>query len=84
MFRDRSDLFCVVLFQYFFVGPSFAIIRKHFPHLLPQLVSACDVFARMGPEQKGQFVHCMQDLNYVVSMCGDGANDCGALKVIFR
>ena len=35
------------------------------------------VFARMAPDQKSQLIEHLQDLNYYVGMCGDGANDCG-------
>ncbi|CAI9600090.1 unnamed protein product [Staurois parvus] len=38
------------------------------------------VFARMSPDQKTQLVQNFRDLGYCVGMCGDGANDCGALK----
>lgn len=38
------------------------------------------VFGRFGPDQKTQLVVAFQQLNYIVGMCGDGANDCGALK----
>ncbi|KAK7945355.1 hypothetical protein WMY93_001083 [Mugilogobius chulae] len=34
----------------------------------------------MAPDQKTQLVEVLQSLNYTVGMCGDGANDCGALK----
>ena len=34
----------------------------------------------MSPEQKTQLVDLLQHLGYYVGMCGDGANDCGALK----
>ncbi|KAK9884188.1 hypothetical protein WA026_005141 [Henosepilachna vigintioctopunctata] len=34
----------------------------------------------MSPEQKQQLVQELQALGYYVAMCGDGANDCGALK----
>ena len=34
----------------------------------------------MTPEQKQHLVESLQQLEYVVGMCGDGANDCGALK----
>ncbi|KAA6387883.1 MAG: putative Vacuolar cation-transporting ATPase YPK9, partial [Streblomastix strix] len=40
---------------------------------------AC-VFARMGPDDKARLVETLMDLGQVVGMCGDGANDCGALK----
>ncbi|KAJ3101540.1 hypothetical protein HDU97_001289 [Phlyctochytrium planicorne] len=38
------------------------------------------IFARMSPEQKQILVERLQDLGYCVGFCGDGANDCGALK----
>nr|XP_005544704.2 polyamine-transporting ATPase 13A2 isoform X7 [Macaca fascicularis] len=38
------------------------------------------IFARMAPEQKTELVCELQKLQYCVGMCGDGANDCGALK----
>ncbi|XP_041061868.1 cation-transporting ATPase 13A2 isoform X2 [Carcharodon carcharias] len=38
------------------------------------------VYARMAPNQKTQLVESLQKLEYSVGMCGDGANDCGALK----
>ncbi len=34
----------------------------------------------MSPDQKQQLVEMLQKLGYFVGMCGDGANDCGALK----
>jgi cation-transporting ATPase 13A3/4/5 len=34
----------------------------------------------MAPEHKTYLVEKLQTLNYLVGMCGDGANDCGALK----
>lgn len=38
------------------------------------------VFARFSPEQKTQLIESLQSVGYFVAMCGDGANDCGALK----
>jgi cation-transporting P-type ATPase 13A2 len=38
------------------------------------------VFARMSPDEKHELVERLQSLGYVVAFCGDGANDCGALK----
>ena len=34
----------------------------------------------MSPDQKAQLIEEYQNIDYIVSMCGDGANDCGALK----
>ncbi|XP_075363281.1 polyamine-transporting ATPase 13A3 isoform X4 [Mycteria americana] len=61
-------------------GKSFAVILEHFQDLVPKLVLDGTVFARMAPDQKTQLVEALQNVDYYVGMCGDGANDCGALK----
>uniref|UniRef100_A0A8B9I8Y6 Polyamine-transporting ATPase 13A3 n=1 Tax=Anser brachyrhynchus TaxID=132585 RepID=A0A8B9I8Y6_9AVES len=61
-------------------GKSFAVILEHFQDLVPKLVLRGTVFARMAPDQKTQLVEALQNVDYYVGMCGDGANDCGALK----
>ena len=38
------------------------------------------IFARMSPDEKNEVVERLQTLGYTVLMCGDGANDCAALK----
>lgn len=38
------------------------------------------IFSRMSPDNKTMLVECFQNENFTVCMCGDGANDCGALK----
>lgn len=38
------------------------------------------VFARTKPNDKAKIVMVFQHMDRKVSMCGDGANDCGALK----
>ncbi|KAG0260211.1 hypothetical protein DFQ27_003651 [Actinomortierella ambigua] len=38
------------------------------------------IFARMSPDEKHELVEHLQALGYCVGFCGDGANDCGALK----
>ncbi|KFP29529.1 putative cation-transporting ATPase 13A4, partial [Colius striatus] len=71
--------------QYHFAmsGKSYQIVAQHFRHLLPKVRSGLFnwVFARMSPSQKSSLVEEFQKLDYFVGMCGDGANDCGALKV---
>ncbi|KAK3798586.1 hypothetical protein RRG08_031597 [Elysia crispata] len=67
-------------FHFALTGKTWAVIRQHCPDLLSKLVVRGTVFARMGPEQKAQLVEVLQDVGYYVGMCGDGANDCGALK----
>ena len=41
----------------------------------------CSIYARCSPENKSQIVQSLQKEAFTVLMCGDGANDCGALKV---
>lgn len=45
-------------------------------------MAKAQVFARMSPEDKALLVSSLQRsyLNQNIGMCGDGANDCGALK----
>ncbi|KAG9324797.1 hypothetical protein KVV02_004670 [Mortierella alpina] len=38
------------------------------------------IFARMSPDEKHELVECLQGIGYCIGFCGDGANDCGALK----
>jgi cation-transporting P-type ATPase 13A2 len=38
------------------------------------------VFARMSPDEKSELVERLKLLGYCCCFCGDGANDCGALK----
>lgn len=47
---------------------------------LRHLLMRCQVFARMSPSLKQALVEDLQGLQYTVGMCGDGANDCGALR----
>ncbi|CAP24367.1 Protein CBG03474 [Caenorhabditis briggsae] len=61
-------------------GPTFAVIVHEYPELVDQLCCVCDVFARMAPDQKQLLVEQLQAVDYTVAMCGDGANDCAALK----
>lgn len=61
-------------------GSVWGAIRQHHPTQISNLVKRGAVFARMSSEQKQQLILELQSLGYYVAMCGDGANDCGALK----
>uniref|UniRef100_A0A915DDE9 Cation-transporting ATPase n=1 Tax=Ditylenchus dipsaci TaxID=166011 RepID=A0A915DDE9_9BILA len=54
-------------------GPTLSVICAEYPELLEQLVCVCDVYARMSPDQKQMLVNQLQDVDYTVAMCGDGA-----------
>jgi len=43
-------------------------------------LSKAVVFARMSPESKASLIEALQSTGVSVGMCGDGANDCVALK----
>eukprot|EP00698_Gefionella_okellyi_P018956 TRINITY_DN5755_c0_g1_i1.p1 TRINITY_DN5755_c0_g1~~TRINITY_DN5755_c0_g1_i1.p1 ORF type:complete len:1123 (+),score=238.40 TRINITY_DN5755_c0_g1_i1:34-3369(+) len=45
-----------------------------------KLLVHAKVFARMPPEYKAQLVRSYAEMQCIVGMCGDGANDCNALK----
>ncbi|KAL9011027.1 MAG: hypothetical protein Q9173_004097 [Seirophora scorigena] len=49
-------------------------------HILRRMLVACQVFARMSPDEKHELVEKLQTIDYCCGFCGDGANDCGALK----
>jgi len=52
------------------------------PYLLLSILTKAKVYARMSPDHKAQLIESLQSkLKIKCGMCGDGANDCGALKV---
>lgn len=61
-------------------GRTWTVIKHHYPELLQKVLEKGTVFGRFGPDQKTQLVVALQGEGLTVGMCGDGANDCGALK----
>ncbi|XP_060531702.1 polyamine-transporting ATPase 13A3-like isoform X5 [Cylas formicarius] len=61
-------------------GRTWNLFKNNFPDIVPGLLVRATIFARFQPDQKTQLVTYFQNLDYIVSMVGDGANDCGALK----
>lgn len=71
---DESD------YNFAIDGKSFATVSKYFPDIYEKMLINGSVYARMTPDQKAQLVESLISIGYCVSMCGDGANDCSALK----
>lgn len=49
-------------------------------NILQKVLVHGQVFARMSPDEKNELVEKLQSIDYCCGFCGDGANDCGALK----
>uniref|UniRef100_A0A1B6M8G3 Cation-transporting P-type ATPase C-terminal domain-containing protein n=1 Tax=Graphocephala atropunctata TaxID=36148 RepID=A0A1B6M8G3_9HEMI len=77
---ERGDVSSITNYSLALTGATWSIIRTHFPELIPRIATRGAVFSRMSPDQKQQLIQSLQSLGYYVAMCGDGANDCGALK----
>lgn len=60
-------------------GKTWNKVKTFYPDLIPNLLVRTTIFARFQPDQKTQLVTYLQSLDYVVSMVGDGANDCGVI-----
>lgn len=68
-------------YQLHLTGSDVRWLRENRPIHLETLLMKTIVFARMKPEDKEFVVQFYEDhLNYTVAFCGDGANDCRALK----
>ncbi|XP_057663847.1 polyamine-transporting ATPase 13A3-like isoform X1 [Diorhabda carinulata] len=81
-FKTRSDIEKYQPRNYCFAvtGKSWGNVVTYFPELIPKIVTKGVIFARMSGMQKQQLVEELKTIGYYVAMCGDGANDCGALK----
>jgi cation-transporting ATPase 13A3/4/5 len=62
-------------------GDVFRWIIDYAPLEIVHRMLACgQVYARMSPDEKHELVEKLQSIDYCCGFCGDGANDCGALK----
>jgi magnesium-transporting ATPase (P-type) len=59
-------------------GSVFEVLSKS--NLLPTWIYRIRVYARMTPGQKIAVVEAYKQLGLIVAFCGDGGNDCGALR----
>lgn len=63
-------------------GRTLSIVsdRDDQEEVLPPLLSQLNICGRMSPDEKHLLISLYQQQGHIVAMCGDGANDCGALK----
>lgn len=62
-------------------GEAFRWMVDHAPiETLERMLVKGAIYARMSPDEKQELVVELQNIGYCVGFCGDGANDCGALK----
>lgn len=77
-------------------GPTFEIMHRYnnrynsdpdgktkyqkFHDIFRLILKYCVIYARMSPEHKTMLVEALKKESFTVMMCGDGANDCGALR----
>jgi len=59
---------------------EFRLITEQFPKWTKIIATKGTVFARMSPDDKTNLICKLDEVGHQVLMCGDGANDCGALK----
>lgn len=77
--HDQKEEFGVAL-----NGSTLAFLNKNkdkYAAVLHKVLFKAQVYARMSPDDKAVLVDLLQDtMETQVGMCGDGANDCCALK----
>ncbi|KAG8532110.1 uncharacterized protein KY384_003747 [Bacidia gigantensis] len=56
------------------------IIEYANEEIVKRMLVQGQIFARMSPDEKHELVERLQSIDYCCGFCGDGANDCGALK----
>ncbi|KAI1809165.1 hypothetical protein GGS20DRAFT_343323 [Poronia punctata] len=62
-------------------GDVFRWIVDYAPNeVMQNMLVRGKIFARMSPDEKHELVEKLQSIGYCCGFCGDGANDCGALK----
>ncbi|ROW15439.1 hypothetical protein VPNG_02325 [Cytospora leucostoma] len=62
-------------------GDAFRWVVDFAPtEVLHRMLVTGKIYARMSPDEKHELVEKLQSIDYCAGFCGDGANDCGALK----
>ncbi|XP_018311217.1 probable cation-transporting ATPase 13A3 isoform X2 [Mycetomoellerius zeteki] len=67
-------------YRFALTGQTWQVMREYYPDIVDRICIRSAIFARMSSDQKRQLVVELMQLGYYVAMCGDGANDCGALR----
>ena len=76
--KEQSDKNSQIVLNYNFNDSSFE--KQPYAGLLKLILNKGRIFFRMSPKDKVDLVNFFkEDKNSIVAMCGDGANDCGAL-----
>uniref|UniRef100_A0A8D0BJU2 ATPase cation transporting 13A2 n=1 Tax=Salvator merianae TaxID=96440 RepID=A0A8D0BJU2_SALMN len=82
--QESCFLQCPHLGPFALNGHAFAVVCKHFPDLLPKVTleqeGGIKARTRLPTTSAVDGARVPLPRSYLVAMCGDGANDCGALK----
>ena len=88
LFTNKFQVFLSLLL--FFIGKAFRYLyerklkkKESSEEIFNNLLDRGAIYARMKPEDKTLLIRMLQERNpkNIVGMCGDGANDIGALRI---
>lgn len=76
--KKGNYVFCITgtLFQEIYTGED----NNDIGEIKKEFMNYIKVFARAKPNDKTKAITVFQAIGKITAMCGDGANDCGALK----
>ena len=66
--------------KYLLLDKDTKTLFKEYNEIFRLVLKRCSIYGRCSPDNKTQLVTSLQQEGFQVLMCGDGANDCGALK----
>ncbi|KAJ1731564.1 hypothetical protein LPJ61_002475 [Coemansia biformis] len=76
MMLATSGNYCVAI-----TGEVFRFLMDELPETtVGRALMRGAVYARMSPDEKAELIESLQRIGYCAGFCGDGANDCGALR----
>jgi len=65
---------------HFEIAATGKALKRFFTEKNFEVIDRAKIFARTTPDQKAEICERFVDRGFFVGMCGDGTNDCGALK----